>query len=68
MTVKKHKNRRLWSAAVLMALLNGENSPSGEDGRRVIALLVAAYESAERGGVPVRIDESLDRSRVFPWA
>jgi predicted dehydrogenase len=56
------------SAAVLMALLNGENNPSGEDGRRVIALLVAAYESAEQGGVPVRVDGSLDRNRVFPWA
>ena len=56
------------SAAVLMALLSDENSPSGEDGRRVIALLVAAYESAEHGSVPVRMDGSLDRSRVFPWA
>jgi predicted dehydrogenase len=56
------------SAAVLSALLSGQNSVSGEDGRRVISLLVAAYKSAEMGGVPVRMDGSLDRSRVFPWA
>jgi len=55
------------SAAVLSALLSGENSPSGEDGRQVISLLVAAYQSAELGGVPVRLDALLDRSRVFPW-
>jgi predicted dehydrogenase len=56
------------SAAVLMALLNDVNCPSGEDGRQVIALMVAAYESAEQGGIPVRMDGSFDRSRVFPWA
>jgi predicted dehydrogenase len=56
------------TAAVLMALLNDENTPSGEDGRRAIELLVAAYESAEQGGLPVRVDGPLDRKRVFPWA
>ncbi len=56
------------SAALLKALLHDVNSVSGEDGRRVVELLVAAYESAERGNVPVRLDGKLDRSRVFPWA
>ena len=56
------------SAAVLNALLHDVNSVSGEDGRRVVELLVATYESAERGSVPVRLDGELDRGRVFPWA
>jgi predicted dehydrogenase len=56
------------SAAVLKALLAGENSVSGADGRRVIELLVAAYESAAAGSVPVRLDGKLDRSRRYPWA
>ncbi len=56
------------SAAVIKALVSDVNSVSGEDGRRVIALLVAAYQSAEHGSVPVRLDSSIDRVRVFPWA
>ncbi len=56
------------SAAVLEALLHDVNSVSGEDGRRVVGLLVAAYRSAEQGSVAVRLDSKLDRSRVFPWA
>jgi len=56
------------SAAVLLALLSGEDYVSGEDGRRTIELLVAAYQSAENGGRVVRIDEEMDRSRRFPWA
>ncbi len=56
------------SAAVLKALLRDVNSVSGEDGRRVIELLVAAYQSVECGSVPVRLDGKLDRNRVFPWA
>jgi predicted dehydrogenase len=56
------------SAAVLAALLHDVNRVSGEDGRRVVETLVAAYESAERGSVPVRVNGTLDRSRVFPWA
>lgn len=56
------------SAAVLRALLGGVNNVSGEDGRRVVELLVAAYQSAEHGSVPVRLDGNLDRGRVFPWA
>jgi myo-inositol 2-dehydrogenase / D-chiro-inositol 1-dehydrogenase len=56
------------SAAVLKALLNDVNSVSGEDGRRVVEILVAAYQSAEQGSVPVRLDKKLDRGRVYPWA
>ena len=56
------------SAAVLTALLSGVNNVSGEDGRRAVELLVAAYRSAEQGSAPVRLDGNLDRTRVFPWA
>jgi predicted dehydrogenase len=54
--------------ALLKALLSQENSVSGEDGRRAIEILVAAYQSAEQGNVMVRMDAKLDRGRVFPWA
>lgn len=56
------------SAAVLKALLHDVDSVSGEDGYRVVELLVAAYQSAEQESLPVRLDDKLDRSRVFPWA
>jgi len=56
------------SAAVLNALLKEENRVTGEDGRRVVEILVAAYQSAEHGNVPVLINGELDRERVFPWA
>lgn len=56
------------SADVLKALLDGVNSVSAEDGRQVVELLVAAYQSAEQGSVPIRLDGKLDRNRVFPWA
>ena len=56
------------SAAVIRALLCNVNNVSGEDGRRVVELLVATYQSAEQGSVPVRLDGKLDRIRVYPWA
>jgi len=56
------------SVSVIRALLCNENSISGEDGRRVVELLVAAFQSAEQGSVPVRLDSKLDRSQVYPWA
>lgn len=56
------------SAAVLKALVHGVDSVSGEDGRRVVEVLIAAYESHERGSLPVRLDAKRDRSRAFPWA
>lgn len=57
------------TAAVLQALVSGKDSVSGDDGRKVVELLVAAHQSADKGGVPVRLTEAeLDRERVFPWA
>jgi predicted dehydrogenase len=55
--------------ATLSALLEGRDYPSGEDGRQVVATLVAAMVSNERGGQPVRSDlADLPIERVFPWA
>jgi predicted dehydrogenase len=57
------------TSAVLRALLRGENEPSGEDGRAVVAALAAAYRSSDEGGRTVRIaDNTADDDRVFPWA
>ncbi|GAB2182045.1 hypothetical protein DLREEDagrD3_22680 [Denitratisoma sp. agr-D3] len=56
------------TACVLKALVEGQNSVTGEAGRQVIELLVAAHESAEQGGAPMRPGDGLDRTRVFPWA
>jgi predicted dehydrogenase len=56
------------TAAVIKALLSDVNNVSGEDGRRAVELLVAAFQSAEQGSVPVRLDSKLDRSQVYPWA
>lgn len=56
------------TVCVLNALVSGTNNVSGEEGRAVIELLVASYESAERGGAPVKLSAGLDRNRVFPWA
>jgi predicted dehydrogenase len=55
--------------AVMRALLDGRNYPSGDDGRRVVAALAAAYKSAAAGGVPTRVDALGDYQRQnFPWA
>lgn len=57
------------SAAVLRALLDGRDYPSGEEGRMAVAVLVAAYLSNERGNVAVDLEhDQLDFSREFPWA
>jgi hypothetical protein len=57
------------TVAVLNALVTGQNSVTGEDGRQVVELLVAAHQSAEQGGAPVRLDgNGVDRQRIFPWA
>jgi predicted dehydrogenase len=56
------------TAAVIKALLSDEDNVSGEDGRRAVEVLVAAYQSAEAGGAQVRLDSLLDRRRIFPWA
>lgn len=55
--------------AVMEALLAGANYPDGEVGRAVVALLVAAHLSHERGGATIDLGrEQLPRERVFPWA
>lgn len=57
------------SAAVLRALIAGNNYPSGEDGRLAVATLVAAHISDEHGHIAVHLaDDSLPRDRCFPWA
>lgn len=56
------------TAAVLTALVEDANSVTGEDGRKAVEVLVAAYQSAEAGNVPVRVGPGLDRDRTFPWA
>lgn len=54
---------------VLEALVEGGEAPSGEDGRLAVAVLVAAYASAQRGSVPVSVDDpTIPRDRTFPWA
>jgi predicted dehydrogenase len=55
--------------AVMRALLDGANYPSGTDGRNVVAALAAAYKSAEAGSIPVRVDSLGEyERRTFPWA
>ncbi len=57
------------SKAVLEALINDRNAPTGEDGRQTVSILVAAYVSHENGHVPVAFEPTkLPRKRVFPWA
>jgi predicted dehydrogenase len=55
-------------AAVVQALVADADRVSGEDGRRAVELLMAAYASAEQGGAAVRRFEALDRHRLYPWA
>ncbi len=54
--------------AVLAALIDGKDWPTGEDGRLAVAALVAAHRSDEEGHRPVRIDADLPSGRRFPWA
>lgn len=57
------------TAAVIEALMAGRGYPSGADGRRAVATLVAAHRSDEAGHTPVRLDAlGGDAGRVFPWA
>ncbi len=55
--------------AVMRALLNGGDYPSGRDGRNVVAALAAAYKSAASGSVPASVAAlgSFERQQ-FPWA
>lgn len=55
--------------AVMRALLEGGDYPSGRDGRNVVAALAAAYKSAAAGSCPVSVaDLGADTRRQFPWA
>lgn len=56
------------SQAVLRALLEKKNYPSGQDGRAAVAVLVAAYQSHENGHCAVQVDKSLPSGRIFSWA
>jgi predicted dehydrogenase len=57
------------SAAVLRALLEGRDYPSGEEARIAVSVLVAAYLSNERGNVAIDLEcDELDVRREFPWA
>jgi predicted dehydrogenase len=56
------------TAQVLRALLSGDNLVSAQQGALAVRALVAAYESSENGGRPVRLDAVNDCSRIFPWA
>lgn len=55
--------------AVAEALLAGNDFPDGEAGRAVVAAIAACYLSAERGGMPVALNETATAAdRRFPWA
>jgi predicted dehydrogenase len=57
------------SAAVLQALVDDENYPTGEEGRLAVAVLVGAYLSHEREHLPIDLQrDQLPVDRVFPWA
>ena len=57
------------SRAVLEALVQGKNFPTGEDGRWAISTLVGAYLSNENGHIPIRLKPSnLPRDRRFSYA
>ena len=56
------------SKAVLKALLENKNYPTGEDGRLAIATLVAAYMSHENGHTAVLVEDQLPSQKKFPWA
>jgi predicted dehydrogenase len=57
------------TAAVLRALVNKQDYPTGEDGRLAVAVLVAAHLSNERGHVAVDLEhDPLPRDREFSWA
>ena len=57
------------SAAVLRALIDQRDHPSGEDGRLAVSVLVAAYLSHECGHATIDLErDALPVDRVFPWA
>lgn len=54
--------------AVIRALLDEKDYPTGEDGRAAIRALVAAYVSHESGHRAVACDGELPLDRTFAWA
>ncbi len=55
--------------AVLQALLEEADYPTGAQGRLAVAALVAAYLSDETGHVPVELSAAESHAaREFPWA
>lgn len=56
------------TAEVLKALLNDNNRVTAEQGMLAVKVLVAAYQSAENGNKPVKLDAVKDFNRMFPWA
>lgn len=57
------------TASVIRALIKGEDYPTGENGRDVVATLVAAHKSAAQGGIPADVSSlGHDYHRIFPWA
>ncbi|MFD3394338.1 Gfo/Idh/MocA family oxidoreductase [Aquirufa sp. OSTEICH-129V] len=56
------------TAAVLKALISDEDSVTGEDGLLAVKVLVAAYESVSKGGLPVKIDQCNNLDQEYPWA
>lgn len=56
------------SAKVLKALIEDENRVTAEQGLLAVKVLVAAYQSAENGSKPVKLDNLLYLTRKFPWA
>lgn len=56
------------SVAVLRALIDDRDNVSGEHGREAVLCLVAAHQSARRGGAAVRLQDIKDRDEAFPWA
>jgi len=55
--------------AVLNALLSDMNYPSGEDGRLIVSVIVAAHVSHEENNRTVVLtSDQLPRDRRFPWA
>lgn len=56
------------TSKVLNALLTDKNRVTAEQGMMAVKVLTAAYQSAENGNRPVRLDSQLDSLRIFPWA
>jgi predicted dehydrogenase len=55
--------------STLAALLDGKNYPTGEEGRQVVASLVAAHISNEKGNKAIQpVISELPNKRIFPWA